>query len=269
MSNCTYQMPTNAANRMSGWGLVRQDIMRDSSLSVESKAIYAYLCSIAGTGGVCYPSVDTMMRDLDVSRGRLVKHMRALVAAGVIEKTRERNGNLLGKNVYKIVSAKEISKGIRSDNSRPPQIRSIETRQVESRPLENSAINNNKANKNNKIKTVNTYSHRFGDFWAIYPRKQEKSRAYKEFCARLNDGFSEDELIQSAQKYALECEKEKREPRYIKLASTFLGINTPFIDFLQKGDENSSAADTDSGGTARDFYQRYMGTGNDNQGGTD
>lgn len=265
MSSCIYQMPTNAANRMSGWGIVRQDVMRDSSLSVEAKAIYAYLCSIAGTGGVCYPSVETMMRDLDVSRGRLVKHMRALVAAGVIEKTRERNGNLLGKNVYKIVSAKEISEGIRSDNSRPPQIRSIETRQVESRPLENSAVNNNKSTSNKQIKT---YSHRFGDFWAIYPRKQEKSRAYKEFCARLNDGFSEDELIQSAQKYALECEKEKREPRYIKLASTFLGINTPFIDFLQRGDENHSAANTDGRGTAREFYEQFMGTGNDDQGGT-
>lgn len=85
---------------------------------------------------------------------------------------------------------------------------------------------------------VNKYSVHFEKFWSVYPRKREKAKSHKAYCARLKDGFSEDELLQAAQRYAEECKKEKREQKYVKLAATFLGINVPFMDYVGgKGDE--------------------------------
>jgi len=88
------------------------------------------------------------------------------------------------------------------------------------------------------------YSANFTHFWEVYPKKKEKSRAYACYKARLNDGYSEDELLKAAQNYAQECKKEKREERYIKLAGTFLGPNTPFVDYLKGGDDDGNSTET-------------------------
>lgn len=81
------------------------------------------------------------------------------------------------------------------------------------------------------------YSQHFEGFWGVYPRKSEKAKAYKAFCARLKDGFSEDELLKAAEKYAIECQKDRREQKYVKLAATFLSASTPFTDYLGDSDE--------------------------------
>ena len=80
---------------------------------------------------------------------------------------------------------------------------------------------------------VKKYSVHFEEFWGNYPRKKEKSRAYKCYMARLNDGYSEEELLTACKNYARECEKEKTEQRYIKHGSTFLSDSMPFLDYLK------------------------------------
>lgn len=85
-----------------GYGLVSRKIMRDPDLSAESKAIYAYLCSFAGAKDTCYPSIAIMCRELRMSEERLSKHMRALTAAGIVRKERQRNGNRFGGNLYSL-----------------------------------------------------------------------------------------------------------------------------------------------------------------------
>ena len=94
----------------------------------------------------------------------------------------------------------------------------------------------------------NKYSRHFEEFWGVYPRKSEKAKAYKAYCARLKDGFSEEELLTAAKAYSTECNKDRRELRYIKLGATFLSASTPFTDYLhnnEKGgvtDEQSSSS---------------------------
>ena len=76
----------------------------------------------------------------------------------------------------------------------------------------------------------------------MYPRKQEKAKAYASYKARLADGFSEDELMTAVKRYADECEARNTEKRYIKLCATFLSANTPFVDYLgdYKPEENQT-----------------------------
>lgn len=80
----------------------------------------------------------------------------------------------------------------------------------------------------------NNYCPEFEEFWSIYPRKEEKSAAYKQYHARLREGYSENELLEAAKRYAEECKKDNREKKYIKLPKTFLGVNTPFVDYIPK-----------------------------------
>lgn len=88
----------------------------------------------------------------------------------------------------------------------------------------------NKENKENKYK----YNAPFQAVWEAYPRKKEKAAAYKAYIARLNDGYSEDDLMKATQAYAEECRKLKTEEKYIKQGKTFYGVNTPFADYLKK-----------------------------------
>ena len=94
---------------------------------------------------------------------------------------------------------------------------------------ENNIVNNNINNK---------YPSSFNEFWECYPRKQDKGQAYKQYQARLNDGYSEEQLLIACKKYAAECENENREKRYIKHGATFLSINEPFVDYLKEGVNN-------------------------------
>lgn len=82
------------------------------------------------------------------------------------------------------------------------------------------------------------YTAVFEELWKAYPRRKDKALAYKAYKARLNDGFSEDELITAVKRYAEECRRQRTEERYIKHCSTFLGVNTPFTDYLGKEEDD-------------------------------
>ncbi|MDO4649964.1 MAG: replisome organizer [Eubacteriales bacterium] len=94
------------------------------------------------------------------------------------------------------------------------------------------------------------YPNTFEEFWAEYPRRADKGQAYKKYQARLKDGYSPEELLQAARRYRMECEKNRTEQKFIKLAKTFLGDATPFVDYVRKDEPTNRG----SGGKA-DFGQ--------------
>lgn len=116
----------------------------------------------------------------------------------------------------------------REDNQKEPRD-NLEI--TESKPKEKDKEKDKVNVKDNK----KTYACAFETLWSVYPRKKEKAAAYKCYKARLNDGFPEDELEKAVKRYAEECRANGTEDRYIKLASTFLGPNTPFTDYLGEG----------------------------------
>lgn len=110
----------------------------------------------------------------------------------------------------------------------------------------------------------NDYPKLFEELWQTYPRRKEKSSAYRAYKARLNDGFSEEELLTAVKRYAKECKETHREERYIKLCATFIGPNTPFMDYLKGGEQNGRDDQTNTGevgeGTGRydDYAKEYF-----------
>lgn len=90
----------------------------------------------------------------------------------------------------------------------------------------------NKNEKNDKEDYI--YLVGFEETYKIYPRKGDRKRAYACYQTRLKEGYSEEELYAATKNYAEYCKRENREQRYIKLASTFFGVNTPFVDYIPK-----------------------------------
>ena len=83
-----------------------------------------------------------------------------------------------------------------------------------------------------KEKKKDEYSKGFSLFWEAYPRKIGKAEAYKKYKTRLKDGWSDEELLEAAKNYAIQCKKLRTEPQYIKHPKTFLSDSTPFTDYL-------------------------------------
>lgn len=107
---------------------------------------------------------------------------------------------------------------------------------------EGSNEGSNEGSTNKKDKKDKEYICAFDAFWKIYPRKNDKARAYKCYMARLNDGYSEDQLLTACKNYAKTCDENRTEQKYIKHAATFLSVNEPFLDYLKGEDHGTGSA---------------------------
>lgn len=174
-----------------GYGVVYQDVMRNRSLSPEAKAIYAYLSSIAGSGDSCYPSVETMQKELCMSKNRLMKHMGQLIACGVVERERERNGNIYGRNIYRITHEIEVADDLKHI------FEAVENEAVEIRAVENKADNKNKST-NNYFKSNIDYNLVVDAYNAIclsFPKLTKLSdKRKKTIKARFNQGYTAEDF---------------------------------------------------------------------------
>lgn len=98
-------------------------------------------------------------------------------------------------------------------------------------------LNTNIINKLNKLNTDLTNTHctytpEFQNVWSIYPRKTDKTKAYRVYCQRLGEGFSADELETAVKRYIEFCETQGIQGRYVKCLYTFFGEDKPFEDYL-------------------------------------
>lgn len=86
-----------------GYGVLPRSVMRDKNLPAQSKAIYAYLVSFAGSSKKAWPSVSLMAEELGMSRDTFYKYMNILKEVGYVEvkKQRQEGGQWLN-NVYMI-----------------------------------------------------------------------------------------------------------------------------------------------------------------------
>lgn len=84
-----------------GFGIVMRSVMRDRSLSVKAKALYAYLCSFAGNKGSCYPARSLIEGELGISSTTASSLLNELVESGTVKKVQDRSKvGKFGNNVY-------------------------------------------------------------------------------------------------------------------------------------------------------------------------
>ena len=83
-----------------GFGIIPQAVMFDVTLSVKSKALYAYFCSYTGQGHYVYPSRDKILSDINISKEVYYNALKPLIEAGYIKVGKAKG--FINKNVYEI-----------------------------------------------------------------------------------------------------------------------------------------------------------------------
>lgn len=133
-----------------GYGLSPKLVMRDKRLTVEAKAIYAYMASFAGNGFTAFPSVSLILSDLVISKDRFYKHRKLLIELGYIEVKQENQKNSnFKKTVYTL---KHVI------DSRIPCFKDTENKDTENRDTENKEHNSNSINSNSiNNNSINKY----------------------------------------------------------------------------------------------------------------
>ncbi len=117
-------------------------------------------------------------------------------------------------------------------------------------------VNTNKNVRMKECKNIYIYNVQFDGIWNEYKRKDGKQKAFRMYQARLNEGYSEEELLQAVRAYMDECDKNNTEKRYIKLLSTFFGIDKPFVDYLSKGGAVNGSKSEPAAGSPEWMEQR-------------
>jgi hypothetical protein len=87
-----------------GFGTIPKFIMHDKDLSLESKAIYGYFSSLCGNGVETFPSRNTILHTLKLSKDGYYKHYNALQEHGYIKVSQLDLSNIKSQNVYTIVA---------------------------------------------------------------------------------------------------------------------------------------------------------------------
>jgi hypothetical protein len=87
------------------------------------------------------------------------------------------------------------------------------------------------------------YTPGFEEVWKLYPRKEDKGDAYREYSRRLSDGYSPEELKTAAQRYADACKAKGTPKQYTKKGRTFFSVGGSFEDYLRGNAQTAPAAD--------------------------
>ncbi|XZL17882.1 helix-turn-helix domain-containing protein [Clostridium perfringens] len=126
-----------------GYGMIPKLVMQ-SDISIEAKAIYAYMCSFAGNGQSAFPGVDRIIYELKITRRRFYKYRKELEDHGMIKVKKTRNGNRNSRNIY--IIAQTIPDKCHFDTYQNEQ---YQNEQYQNDYTNNNKLNNNKLNNNN------------------------------------------------------------------------------------------------------------------------
>jgi len=86
-----------------GYGIIMKYAMIDPDLSPISKLIYAYFCALCDKNMKAYPSRDTILNDLNLSKSGYYAHYNALIEQGYITVAKAAPSNIKSHNIYTIV----------------------------------------------------------------------------------------------------------------------------------------------------------------------
>lgn len=90
-----------------GFGIIPKYAMRDPDLGCWSKLVYAYLCSLSGSGNQTWPRRETILRDLDIGKNTYYSAQKELTSQGYITIHQSRQGNRQGTNIYTLIACPE------------------------------------------------------------------------------------------------------------------------------------------------------------------
>ena len=220
-----------------GYGVIPKKVMKDKTLTIEAKAIYAFMASYSGNGNTSYPSVEYITDFLDISRHRFNRHRKLLEEKGYISVSQERKkGSKFTHNVYTLEFIPQV------------QFTTSEKRTSEKRTSENDTTNNNTINNNtinnNTINTLSSNSTRAPYKEIIEYLNEKTGRHYKHTAianqrvikARINEGYTLEEFKTVVDKKTVEWENDVKMKKFLR-PETLFGTN--FDRYLNEETESN------------------------------
>lgn len=195
-----------------GFGFSPKQVMKDTRLSIEAKAIYSYISSYAGAGMVAFPSVELICHDLNISKNRYLSHRKQLVDCGYISITRERKEKGFSNNIYTLVMNPVCTQNVDIGNV------DIGGVTIQNESTNNNSLKNNSSNSNKPI----IDNVRFEEFWNEYPKAR---RINKKKCLsywKNNKLDNQSDLIINNLKNQVAKQYRHTEDRFIPHAYTYL-----------------------------------------------
>ena len=88
-----------------GYGIVPKYVMRDEELSISAKGLYAYFCSMSGSGDSTFPSLETIQDHLRIGDKAYYNNRQPLLDQGYITvELRERTGKGYAGNLFTLIA---------------------------------------------------------------------------------------------------------------------------------------------------------------------
>lgn len=142
-----------------GFGIIPKRVMKDPSLNLQAKGIYAYLCSYAGNKETAFPGVDLITYELGISRNTFYKYLKELKKVGYVEVYKERSENgTFEKNIYKLLPCPKKPYMVKPDTVKPDMEKPYTANEdTNINSINNNSINNNNSNKNNYNKDSSSF----------------------------------------------------------------------------------------------------------------
>ncbi|CAI3557077.1 helix-turn-helix domain-containing protein [Clostridium neonatale] len=194
-----------------GYGVIPKLVMRNSKLSLSAKAVYAYICSFAGSGGNAFPSLELICSELNISEKKMYKCRKELIDNNLITVEKKRIGSKYSNNIYTLIT---------NPASQPSQ-----NGHVQNQPSQNEHVQNEPCPK------VGTISNSI-----INKKEKEKKKSKTEFDELINN-YTENENLKTA---IYEFIKHRKS---IKSALTTLALKKIItkLDVLAKDDNTKIA----------------------------
>lgn len=124
-----------------GYGIIPKLIMQDRTIHATAKCIYAYFCSFAGAGALCFPTRSKICYDLCISIDTFGKYLRQLIEHGYIKCEQIKENGRFSHNVYTLCST----------ISPCPKISDTENTVYDNLDTNNNNIKSNNINKSNSL----------------------------------------------------------------------------------------------------------------------
>lgn len=117
-----------------------------------------------------------------------------------------------------------------------------------SQPTDNKQSGNNQATTNEEgkegtKKDKEIYIDHFEEFWKLYPKKTAKTAAFKNWKTLITNKVSHEGLVASARGYAKTV--KGKDPQFTLQASTFLGPQKRYEDYLTQEQDNPKQSNSD------------------------
>ena len=202
------------------FGVVHKVVMKDNTLSIGAKGLYAYLCAYAGNDGSAFPGRDLITYELNIGKDTLGKYMKELKEAKYIHVVQEKEEGKFAHNIYHLTPDKEepypeISDTVDKDTT----------------------INNNTKNKitkNNNNNSATDNNEAVDKIWSLYPVKKGKATAIKKIPKIIKE-IGEDQLIRCIERY--KSTFKNGDYTFMKHGSTF--FNGGYLDYTDENYQES------------------------------